>query len=98
MGMDRTNIERIRHRQPATPLTEYMVRLHYGNGGVLVTSPAIEEVEEAYLGQQSAHMASFAPAAVSVWGTWWAALPGLAVPAGSPGWQELVRQDYAIPL
>lgn len=98
MGIDRTNIERIRHRQPATPLVELLVRLHYQDGGVLVTSPPMTPAEDVALRQASGAMSTFATAAASVWGTWWAALPGLAVPAGSPGWQELVRQDYTIPL
>lgn len=97
MGIDRTNIEHIRHRQPSTGLEEYTVRLHYAHGQVDTVSPPVDAVQDAYLGQQSPSMMSFGPAAAAAWGPWWSTLPLLSLPAGSPSWQELVRRDFAAP-
>ena len=98
MGINVTNIDHLRHRQQATGLLEYAVRCHYGDGGVDTRSPPVTVMQEAALAQASISVGSFAPLALSLWGAWWTILSGLAVPAGSAGWQTLVRLDYAEPL
>jgi len=97
MGINVTNIERIRHTQ-AGGLVEYRVHLHYGDGGVDTVSPWIDSMAETALRQAAYSPALFDPLAASTWGAWWASLPGLALPQGSPPWRVVVRQDYAAPL
>ena len=98
MGINVTNIDHIRHRQPDAGRVEYAIRCHYGNGGVDTRSPPITPAQEAALAQASTSSGAFNPLALSVWGSWWTILPGLAVPGGSAGWQTLIRLDYAEPL
>ena len=98
MGIKVTDINRNRHRQQATGLLEWTVRLHFGDGQVDTVSPPIGQLAETGLRSVAQSMATFGPVAAATWGAWWPSLTSLPVPSGSAGWQELVRLDYAAPL